>query len=93
MAPEQARGGLVTAATDAGGSGGTLYAAATGVEPLPGAALVGYEQLDRAAVPCGGCDCGCTRSWPRSIDACLSAGPADRPGIVEVHYRPGSVLS
>ncbi len=80
MAPEQARGGVVSAATDAWGLGGTLYAAATGVPPHPEVRRV------RALRP------RLHAALAEVIDACLSPDPADRPGIVEVHDRLGSVL-
>ncbi|MEO6510389.1 MAG: serine/threonine-protein kinase [Nocardioides sp.] len=80
MAPEQSRGGVVSAAADSWGLGATLYAAATGVPPLPDLRPV------RSRRP---------RLHPalaEVVDACLSPAPGNRPGIVDVHERLGSVL-
>ena len=78
LAPEQARGGLVSAATDAWGLGATLYAAATGVAPGPP-----VRELRRRLHP----------TLVGVIDACLSPDPADRPSIVEVHDRLGEIVA
>ena len=80
MAPEQARGGTVTATTDAWGLGATLFAAATGVPPYP--VVRPARELRRRLHP----------ALADVIDACLSSAPADRPGIVEIHDRLTSVL-
>jgi serine/threonine protein kinase len=80
LAPEQATGGAVSAASDAWGLGATLYAAATGVPPLPDRRPV--RSLRPRLHP----------ALAEVVDACLSPAPQDRPGIVEVHDRLGSVL-
>jgi serine/threonine protein kinase len=80
MAPEQARGGLVSAATDVWGLGATLFAAATGAPPYP--AVPPVRKL-RPRLPPG---------LAAVLDACLSPRPEDRPTIQEVHRRLGSVL-
>jgi serine/threonine protein kinase len=80
MAPEQARGGLVSPATDSWGLGATLYAAATGVPPNPD--LLPVRSLRHRLHP----------ALADVVDACLAPAPTDRPGIVEVHDRLGSVL-
>jgi serine/threonine protein kinase len=95
MAPEQARGGIVGAATDMWGIGLVLYEAATGHRPF------GDGDEDRT------CTCGdptCVWREPRylqlerraprvrarrrlpveaaaAIDACLAPDPADRPSL------------
>jgi serine/threonine protein kinase len=81
MAPEQARGGFVSAATDAWGLGATLFAAATGVPPKPQVRPV------RSLRP------RLHSALAELIDACLSPGPADRPKVVEVHEGLGSVVA
>lgn len=80
LAPEQATGGVVSAASDAWGLGATLYAAATGVPPRSDLRPV------RSVRP------RLNPALAEVVDACLSPDPADRPGIVEVHDRLGSVL-
>ena len=94
MAPEQARGGQVSAATDAWGIGLVLYEAATGHRPF------GDGDDDRTC-SCGHPDCEreprylqLERRAPRvrarrrlpveaaaAIDACLAPDPADRPSL------------
>jgi len=84
LAPEQALGEMVTAATDAWGIGAVLWEAAAGRRPFerpedPSA----YEQLQRRAEPVG---------WYREvppdleavIDGCLEPLPAARPSIAEI---------
>jgi serine/threonine protein kinase len=80
MAPEQSRGGLMSAATDAWGLGATLYAAATGVPPNPSVGPV--RSLRPRLHP----------ALAEVVDACLSSAPEDRPGMLEIHRRLGSVV-
>ncbi len=79
MAPEQVRGGLVSATTDAWGLGATLYAAATGVPPNPDVRPVRSLRRLHPALA-------------EVVDACLSPAQTDRPGLLEVHQRLGSAL-
>jgi serine/threonine protein kinase len=80
MAPEQARGGLVSPATDVWGLGATLFAAATGVPPYP--AGPGVRELRPRLHPV----------LAEVVDAALSPSPEDRPTVQEVHARLGSVV-
>lgn len=87
LAPEQARGGLVSGATDVWGIGGVLYAALTGRPPFP--ALEGaprYPQLSRRADRVAR-----HRALPdrfAELDAlvarCLEPEPAARPALAEL---------
>jgi serine/threonine protein kinase len=81
MAPEQARGGVVSAATDSWGLGATLFTAATGVPPDPDLRRV--RTLRPRLHP----------ALADVVDACLSPAPGDRPGMTEVHAHLGSVLA
>jgi eukaryotic-like serine/threonine-protein kinase len=83
LAPEQARGGRGSAATDVWGIGATLYEAATGQRPFPDARHGIYPQLDRRAPSVAE-----SRSAPAAftslIDACLSPAPGDRPAVAQL---------
>ncbi len=79
LAPEQARGGRVSVATDVWGVGGVLWAATTGERPFP--RIDGpFEQLERRAEPVAR-----HRRLPRrlaaAIDGCLEREPSDRPQL------------
>jgi serine/threonine protein kinase len=99
LAPEQALGGEVTAATDVWGLGATLYEAATGRVPFDpdGAqeeelvAAGGYLQLHRPVQPVG--------RWRRLpgelahvLGRCLSVEPGDRPTVLELYETLGALL-
>jgi eukaryotic-like serine/threonine-protein kinase len=82
LAPEQARGDDVSAATDVWGVGGVLYRAATRRRPFPEAERSQtFPQLHRRVEPIG-------RRLPRRltdlVTACLDPVPAARPGVDEV---------
>ncbi|WP_411087977.1 serine/threonine-protein kinase [Streptomyces sp. 061-3] len=96
LAPEQARGGPLSAAADVWGIGVTLYEVATGDAPfdsgetIDGTAGGGtggqddwYPQLEEAAPPVRS-----RRRLPRdlatAIDSCLRPDPAARPTIPEL---------
>ncbi|MFF4759951.1 serine/threonine-protein kinase [Streptomyces sp. NPDC001292] len=98
--PEQARGGLLTAAADVWGIGVTLYEAACGDVPFPSggedesedsAGDLRCPQLEDAAPPVAS-----RRRLPRAlaeaVDGCLSLDPADRPTLSELATALGSVL-
>jgi eukaryotic-like serine/threonine-protein kinase len=82
LAPEQARGDEVGAATDVWGVGGVLYRAATRRRPFPEAARTEtFPQLSRRVRPID-------RRLPRHLTdlvlACLDPVPGARPGVDEV---------
>lgn len=83
MAPEQARGGHGSAASDIWGIGATLYEAATGLRPFPDARHGIYPQLERRAASVAR-----SRRAPAAfttlVAACLSPEPADRPSVAEL---------
>ncbi|HEY7350830.1 MAG TPA: protein kinase [Ktedonobacterales bacterium] len=84
MAPEQARGDLVSAATDVWGIGAVLFEAASGLRPFAGYdKRMKYPQLERRAVS--------IRSHRRvpalfaqAVDGCLEPDPARRPAVDEL---------
>ena len=79
LAPEQARGGELTEATDVWGIGAALFAAATGRRPF--AALdEGYEQLARRA-PSVRAHRRLPASFADLVDRCLEPDPARRPSV------------
>jgi serine/threonine protein kinase len=86
MAPEQARGDLLTEATDVWGIGTVLFHAATGKPPFEAEAPGKYQQLERRADP--------VRSYRRvpaafaaAVDGCLDPEPERRPSVDELAER------
>jgi len=84
LAPEQALGRLVTAATDVWGIGVVLFEAATGRRAFHTGGKNGdYEQLKRRAEPVRK-----SRRLPSqladAIDGCLGPSPRDRPKVAEL---------
>jgi len=79
LAPEQARGGQATAASDVFGLGGVLFAAATAARPFP--RVDGpFEQLERRAAPVGSLR-RLPAAFAGAIDGCLNPESAARPTI------------
>jgi serine/threonine protein kinase len=83
MAPEQARGGLLSEATDVWGIGAVLFHAATGQPPFEAETGRKYQQLERRADP--------VRSYRRvpadfgaTVDRCLDPVPSQRPTVREL---------
>jgi serine/threonine protein kinase len=83
MAPEQARGDLLSEATDVWGIGAVLFEASTGQRPFRAEAGRKYQQLERQADP--------VRSHRRvpaafatAVDSCLEPEPAHRPTVAEL---------
>jgi serine/threonine protein kinase len=83
LAPEQARGESVGAATDVWGIGATLYEAATGLWPFPDAQHGTYPQADRRAASVAESR-RAPAAFSEMVDACLAPDPADRPLVSEV---------
>jgi len=101
MAPEQALGGTLSAATDVWGIGATLYEAATGEPPFAPVddaeeelyeAHHGYLQLQRPALPLRHWRRRLPRTLATAIERCLERDPADRPGVDELYALLGTVL-
>ncbi|PUA78981.1 serine/threonine-protein kinase [Nocardioides currus] len=93
MAPEQARGDLVCAATDVWGLGATLFEAATGIAPFApldededGPFAAGEcLQLVRPAPAPSSLGRRLPAAFSRLLRDCLADDPAARPGILDVH--------
>jgi serine/threonine protein kinase len=83
MAPEQARGGLLSEATDVWGIGAVLFHAATGRPPFEAETGQKYQQLERRAdlirthrrVPA---------AFATTVDRCLDPEPSQRPTVGEL---------
>jgi serine/threonine protein kinase len=86
MAPEQARGGNLTAAADVWGLGGMLFEAATGECAFDGddADDHDYPQLVRRAPPVASLRPRLPAVLGDAIDAALQAEPEDRPAVTEL---------
>lgn len=79
MAPEQAGGGKVTAATDAWGLGTVLWEAATGENPFDD-----RDQLRERADPVRSLRPRLPRPLAETIDACLDPDPTARPTVEQL---------
>lgn len=84
MAPEQARGGLLSAATDVWGIGAVLFEAASGTRPFAGYdKQMKYPQLERRTV-----SIRAQRRVPapfaRAVDGCLEPAPERRPTLQQL---------
>ena len=91
LAPEQARGESVGAATDVWGIGVTLYEAATGAWPFPDAGRRNYPQRSagRPRWPRAG---GRRPAFARLVDACLAPEPSERPSVDELADELDAVI-
>jgi len=100
LAPEQARGELVTTATDVWGLGATLFEATTGVAPFApldeseGAAFAAgtFLQLERPAPSVADLRTRVPRAFSDLVESCLAPSPDDRPSVRRVHDGLGEVL-
>ena len=100
MAPEQARGELVTTATDVWGLGATLFEATTGVAPFAplddtervAFASGAFLQLERPAPPVADLRARVPRAFSDLLESCLAPSPDDRPSVRRVHDGLGEVL-
>jgi serine/threonine protein kinase len=84
MAPEQARGGVLTTAVDAWGIGAVLYAALAGRRPFD--VLDdddSYPQLEGRAPLLTGTH-GVPSAIARLVDRCLEPEPGDRPSVADL---------
>jgi eukaryotic-like serine/threonine-protein kinase len=93
LPPEQARGGMVTAAADVWGIGSVLYEVATGRRPFePADRDEEYPQLTGRAPSVRTRRPRLPRPLSRVIDACLEPHPADRPSVAELAATLGRLV-
>lgn len=86
MAPEQASGGVLTAAADVWGIGAVLYEAATGEAPFDApedTAEDHYEQLERRAHPVRALR-RVSQTFGAVLDGCLEPDPPRRPSVEDL---------
>ncbi|WP_218775578.1 serine/threonine-protein kinase [Oceanobacillus senegalensis] len=84
MAPEQARGDVLTTAADVWGIGAVLFFAATGKRPFQSLEDGRYEQLERPAEPVQTYR-EMDESLANHINRCLQHEPEQRPDLKELH--------
>jgi serine/threonine protein kinase len=83
MAPEQARGGLLSEATDVWGIGAVLFHAATGRRPFEAETGRKYQQLERRADPVRA-HRRVPATFGTAVDRCLDPEPSRRPTVGEL---------
>ena len=83
MAPEQARGGVVGAASDVWGIGAVLFEAAAGRTPFEGLNGTRYPQLEHRP-PSLATLRRLPADFTTAIDSCLLIDPAERPSVDEL---------
>ncbi|MDW5592837.1 serine/threonine-protein kinase [Conexibacter stalactiti] len=86
MAPEQAAGDQVTAATDVWGLGTVLWEAATGVNPFDE-----RDQRSERAAPVRSLRPRFPKPLAEAVDACLEPIAADRPPLAELQAALASL--
>jgi serine/threonine protein kinase len=91
LAPEQARGGRATVATDVWGIGATLFEAATGAWPFPDAEHRNYPQGERRAPSVAESRRAPSR-FTSAVDACLAPDPSERPSVAELADELDAVI-
>ncbi|WP_426242506.1 serine/threonine-protein kinase [Nocardioides sp. LHG3406-4] len=101
LAPEQAHGGVASAATDVWGIGATLFEAATGAAPfapLDEAEDTAWDegaflQVARPAPSLAAFSRRLPATLSGVIAACLSPDPYDRPTVPEIHEQLGLLVT
>jgi serine/threonine protein kinase len=83
MAPEQARGGWVGAATDVWGIGAVLFEATCGRRPFEELNGTRYPQLEHAPPSVAGLR-RLPAAFAGTVDSCLEANPGARPTVDEL---------
>src|ERR671933_1927171 len=83
MAPEQARGGLLSEATDVWGIGAVLFHATTGRRPFEAETGRTYQQLERRADPVRA-HRRIPAAFGTAVDRCLDPDPSRRPTVDEL---------
>lgn len=100
LAPEQARGDGVSAATDVWGIGATLYEAATGMKPFAPLDASerelcdrdGYVQLVRPVVPLRRLRRRLPSRFVAAVEQCLQPSPSRRPTVARLTRELTSLL-